>query len=92
MSDLLLRLARASLAIVAHALLAALTILLTFGMERLIHLLWGQEQPLLFDRVPVAWLFSFVDFSILIVFSFNAVVTAIGELGRSDEGFRRSKE
>jgi hypothetical protein len=39
--------------------------------------LWGPDDPLLFDRVPLRYLFDALDLSVIVVFGWNTVRSAI---------------
>lgn len=55
-------------ALIIHAALTGLAILTVYGTEQLIHYLWGQDDPLLFDRVPYRWLFQSIESVIILLF------------------------
>ena len=59
-----------------HSLLAALFIVCMFGIEKLIALLWGVQEPLLFGRVPLAYVFHAIDLGVLGVFGFRGILAA----------------
>jgi hypothetical protein len=46
--------------------------------------LGGTSDVLLFNRVPIPWLFDFMKFSVLIVFVFTAVMGAYNVLSKRD--------
>jgi len=59
---------RAGAVLIAHALIAALLILLVRGIEVEFYYLWGTDSPLFFDIWPVRYLFDALEFSIISVF------------------------
>ena len=61
---------RAAVAFVGHLALGAVLVTGIWGMELYIHYLWGEREPLLFDRVPLKYLFDTVDLAVLGVFIF----------------------
>src|SRR6266446_440658 len=67
---------RAAIIFVSHMALAALVVVCVWAFSRLFHLLWGVEDPLLFDRVPLRYLFDAADTGVILVFAFYGVSSA----------------
>ena len=61
---------RAAVVFVGHALLAVVLLTGIWGVELYIHYLWGAREPLLFDRLPLKYLFDLADITVLAVFIF----------------------
>jgi hypothetical protein len=67
----------AAVVIVAHFVLAALLIVLVWGSEQLLGLLWGEADPLLFDSVPLKYLFHAIEAAIIVLFGIYGIIEAI---------------
>lgn len=50
--------------LLVHTSLAALFIVCMFGIQKLIASLWGVQEPLLFGRVPLAYVFHAIDLGV----------------------------
>ncbi|MGJ4998738.1 hypothetical protein ACQR0Z_30235 [Bradyrhizobium sp. HKCCYLS3077] len=57
-----------ALTLVCHIFLCAIAISSVFGIEQLIHWLWGQEDPKFFDVLPLRYVFGAVDLGLIAVF------------------------
>jgi hypothetical protein len=81
--ELFLKLIQVLFNVLVNAVLAAFLI----GMMRVtlwaVSFLWHSDVPMLFDRVPITYVFNFFDFSILVVFMASSTV----ELVRFVRGF-----
>lgn len=75
---------RAAIVIACHLVLALLLITGFWGVEKFIHFLWGNEEPLLFDAWPLKWLFQLIDVVLLLVFLVSGAIQAARELKRQD--------
>jgi hypothetical protein len=71
-----LRALRAAAAFIGHICLAIIIITGIWSLENYIHYLWEEREPMLFDRVPLKWLFDAVDLSILLVFAVWGTIEA----------------
>ncbi len=58
------------MAFFGHVLLAFLVILSVWMVEQIFHFFWQDREPMLFNLVPLAWVFQFIDLVILAVFAF----------------------
>jgi hypothetical protein len=47
-----------------------------YGIEELIGYLWGVHEPLLFGRLPLAYIFHAMDIGVLGVFGYRGVLAA----------------
>ena len=68
---------RASLFFACHTAIAAVILICIWALSRLFPKLWGPDDPLLFDRVPLRYLFDALDLSVIVVFGWNTVRSAI---------------
>lgn len=62
--------------LLVHTALAALFIVCTFVFESLIRYLWGSGEPLLFGRLPLAYIFHAIDLGVLCVFGYRGILAA----------------
>jgi hypothetical protein len=74
------RVKRAAIVFLGHLLLCVLVVLAVFVIELLIKWLWGANEPLIFDRVPLKWLFQLIDVCILAVFGVAGTLEAFHKL------------
>lgn len=74
------RAARAAVAFFGHLFLSGLVIVGVFLVELAIKWLWGEHDPLLFDLVPLRWLFQAIDVCILGVFGASGTFEAYHKL------------
>jgi hypothetical protein len=74
------RAARAAVAFVGHLFLSLVVVGGVYVMELSIRYIWGANEPLLFDRVPLKWLFQFIDVCILAVFGACGTMEAYRKL------------
>lgn len=73
-------------ALVINGILAVVLIASSAGMERLVMYLWGTDSHSLFGRIPLSYLFNFMDFAVLVVFMFSAIAQMYGVMrGRTDD-------
>jgi hypothetical protein len=72
--------ARAALVLLGHVGLAALILTGIWALDRYTRLLYGDEVPLLYERVPLRWAFDTMDAGVLAVFLVYGLVEAIREL------------
>ncbi len=70
------RAAAAATFLIVHTLLATLFIVCMYFFETLIRLLWGGQEPLLFGRLPVAYIFHLIDLGVLAVFGYRGILAA----------------
>jgi|tagenome__1003787_1003787.scaffolds.fasta_scaffold10787964_1 hypothetical protein len=59
---------RAVGALVRHTILIVSFVALFYGVELLFKWLWGHDDPLFFDRVPLKWLFQSIDIIFIALF------------------------
>lgn len=67
---------RAAVAFFGHLCFSLLFVTGIWLLEQHIRLLYGQEEPMLYDRIPLKWLFHTMDLGILIVFVVWGVIEA----------------
>jgi hypothetical protein len=72
----IIKAAAAAAFLLVHTFLAALFIVCVYGIEKLIADLWGVQEPLLFGRVPLAYVFHAIDLGVLAVFGFRGILAA----------------
>jgi hypothetical protein len=72
-----LRAIRAAVALISHTGLVALVLFAIKALEVLTHDLWGVEQPVLFGKLPLQFIFDTMDGSVLTVFGYYGVSEAI---------------
>jgi len=58
----------AAIALAFHTGLIAVATIMVYAIERLIHLLWPETGPLLFERIPLSWLFQAIDCVFILLF------------------------
>jgi hypothetical protein len=73
---LIKRTIKAGFALALHTVLIGGSIVIVYGIEQLIHQLWTDTDPQLFDRVPLRWLFQAIDSAMIVVFGFCGVTEA----------------
>lgn len=61
------RVSAAALEIAAHTIVVCIILISIFAIERLIYFLWG-DKKLLFDRIPIKYLFDLADVCTLACF------------------------
>lgn len=59
-----------------HTLLSVLFILSFYGVEELIKFLWNVHEPLLFGRLPLAYIFQALDVGVLGIFGYRGILAA----------------
>lgn len=62
---------RAAAFIAAHTIIAALLIISIYGVHILNGWLWGEENPLMFNFLPVKYVFDAIELSVLLVFGYR---------------------
>ena len=62
--------------VLSHTTIAALLIVCMYGTEELMKHLWASEAPLLFERLPLAYLFQAMDLCILCTFGYRGILAA----------------
>lgn len=70
------RAARAAVVFIGHTFLGMVVVTCNWLVERYFHFLWQSHEPLLFERVPLRWLFDAVDLGVLLVFMFWGILEA----------------
>jgi hypothetical protein len=78
---------RAAVIFSCHAALACLIVLGVWAVDELIHSL-GKGEIMLFERVPLSWLFQAIDVAMIGLFGIAGLIEAAKELifdGSSDE-------
>ena len=60
---------------ILHLGLIAISILGIYGLEKLLHYLWAaSEEPLVYGRYPLKYLFQTIDVAIVVVFGVRGVL------------------
>jgi hypothetical protein len=62
--------------LVCYTALAGIVITCIWVFWRLFHWLWSADDPLLFDRFPLRYLFDAMDAGVVLVFAFYGVISA----------------
>jgi hypothetical protein len=65
---------RASIVFAGHLAITALNLIGIWLVEQLIHWLWGEEDPVLFGRLPLQYVFDLLHAGILMTLFFWGVV------------------
>jgi hypothetical protein len=71
--------ANVTVVIVGHIIGAAAAATGIWALEWLIRWLWGNEDPLFFDKIPLRYVFDAADLAIIVAFIFRGVRTLIKE-------------
>jgi hypothetical protein len=71
--------ASTTILILGHAVGAAAAVAGVWGLECLIRLLWGHEDPLLFDRVPLRYMFDAADVAMIGAFIYRGARELVKE-------------
>jgi len=66
----------AAVVVLAHFAVALLVISLIWVGQQWVNYLWGGDEPMLFGRLPLKWLFDVIDLTILAVFVVNGFIAA----------------
>jgi hypothetical protein len=66
---------RAAVHLACHVALAALIIIGIRALELLMAWLWQVPNPLLFDALPLKWMFHAMDVGVLLVFGFYGIIS-----------------
>jgi len=69
----IMRAVAAATFLLVHTLIAATFIVCMYGFESLIKYLWGVHEPLLFGRMPLAYVFHAIDLG---VFGYRGILAA----------------
>jgi hypothetical protein len=72
----MLRAVAAATFLLVHTVIATTFIVCMYGFESLIKYLWGVHEPLLFGRMPLAYVFDAIDLGVLGVFGYRGVLAA----------------
>jgi hypothetical protein len=75
--------ASVTIVIVGHIVGAAISVAGIWAIEWLIRWFWGHEDPLLFDRLPLRYVFDAADLAIIGAFIFRGVRTLVRDDERS---------
>jgi hypothetical protein len=67
--------AYAAIHIAIHLSIAGLLVLGIRGLELLIKWAWDSKNPLLFDVLPLKWLFHAMDLGVLVAFGFYGLIS-----------------
>jgi hypothetical protein len=73
---------RAGAILVGHTALIGLLIFGFWLVEREIQALWGSEEPILFDSVPLKYLFHALDLITIMGLGYSGFVSAWRELSK----------
>lgn len=65
------------LTLICHLFLCAIVILGVYGIEEMIHNLWGVEDPKFFDLVPLRYVFGAADLALTGVLAGYGIADAI---------------
>ena len=68
--------ALAAATLFCHLVIAAIILFGIWALEYLFHFLWRSNDPLLFDRFPVRYLFDAMDLAVILVFIWYGVLAA----------------
>jgi hypothetical protein len=71
-----LRALRAAVTFVGHLALGLIVATGVWGVDHYFRWLWGQEEPKLFSRFPLRWLFDTSDLAIFLVFMIWGAIEA----------------
>jgi hypothetical protein len=63
--------------LILHTALLGVFLVCIRALSWLLHVLWGTNDPLMFDRVPLRYFFEALDVVVLLVFAVGTVRTAI---------------
>jgi hypothetical protein len=72
-SDFLDQYGKVAFVFILHAILIVLSIAVIYGLEKFVHYLWGEAEPLIYGRYPLKYLFQTIDVAIVAVFGFRGV-------------------
>jgi hypothetical protein len=67
---------RAAAVLVSHLVIAALIITSIRVLEWWIQYLWNSNDPLLFDRFPIRYLFHAMDTGVILAFIWFGIISA----------------
>jgi hypothetical protein len=68
------------IALIAHLALGFVVLVVIRLTEYAFHYLWGTDDPMLWDRIPVRYFFHAADAGVLIVFIFYGTYEAFQKL------------
>jgi hypothetical protein len=63
--------------LILHTALVGVFLVCIRALSWLFHALWGTDDPLMFDRLPLRYLFDALDGCVLLVFAVGTVLTAV---------------
>lgn len=66
---------RAAIHLACHIVVAGLIIVGIRALEGLMSWLWQSQNPLLFDLLPLKYLFHAMDLGVLLVFAFYGIIS-----------------
>jgi len=67
----------ATAVMIAHVILASVILLTIRIAEMVMHLLWQDGNPMLFDTVPLRYLFHAADVAVIIVYLWYGTMQAV---------------
>jgi hypothetical protein len=67
---------RAALMLGCHLVVAAIILAVIRGIEYIIHVLWADNDPLLFDQFPLRYLFHAMDVGVIVLFIIFGLINA----------------
>ncbi len=67
---------QAAVFVLCHTGIVSVILVGFYGVERLIHFLWGSENPMLFGSWPLAYVFHAVDLGLVLIFGYRAILAA----------------
>jgi len=66
----------AAIFLVVHTFLAALLITCMYALERWIKYLWAVDNPLLFNLLPITYIFDAIDLGFIVIFGYRGLLAA----------------
>lgn len=80
--ELLLGPLRAVAIVIGHFVVLAVLVFGFWCMDELITALWGQDEPMVWGRMPLKYLFQGVDVALILLLTYSAGRTILWELER----------
>jgi hypothetical protein len=74
-----LRILRSAVWFISDTILATVMVACIWAFWRVFHTIWGLEDPLLFDWLPLRYLFHAVEGAVIVVYGYDFVRHAIAE-------------
>jgi hypothetical protein len=67
---------RAAVMLACHLLVATIILIVIRGVEFTMHVLWADNDPLLFDQFPLRYLFHAMDVGVMVLFIVFGLIKA----------------